>query len=132
MTTDKTILIVDDEKVVRDLEEQIFSKEGYKVRSAESAEQALDILKKENILVMFFDLQLPNMNGIDLCKEIREKSPVAVIYAITGYATIFDVFECRRAGFDDFFIKPFSNENILKAAQDAFEKIERWNVLPYA
>ena len=59
-----------------------------------------------------------------------------MIYALTGYTTIFDVFVCRKAGFDDFFIKPFSGETIVKAAHDAFEKIERWNlenyVSPYA
>jgi len=132
MATDNTILIVDDEKAIRDIFERVLTKAGYTIYSAESAEQALDILKDQDILVIFSDLRLPNMNGYDLCKIIRERNPVALIYAITGYTTIFDIFDSRRAGFDDFFVKPFSIEDLLKAVQDAFEKLERWNILPYA
>ena len=80
---------------------------------------------------MFLDLNLPKMNGIDLCKKIRINNPVSMIYAITGYATIFEVFECRQAGFDDFFPKPFSAKIVMKAAEDAFDKIDRWNLAHY-
>ena len=103
MAIDNTILIVEDEEAIREIEKLILTREGYKVCTAESAEEALEILNEETILVMFLDIKLPNMNGIDLCKTIREKNPIAIIYALTGYATIFSVFECRQAGFDDFF-----------------------------
>ena len=132
MALDNTILVTDDEKGIRELFEDILTMAGYTVKTADSAEQALDILRDQKILVMFSDLDLPAMNGYDLCKKIREKNPIAVIYAITGYSTIFDVFDSRAAGFDDFFIKPVSREKILAAAREAFEKLERWNVLPYA
>lgn len=128
MATESKILIVDDEEPIRNVLETILTREGYEVCSAESAERALDILKRETFLVIFLDINLPNMNGIELCKKIRTKNPVAVIYAFTGYATIFDVFDCRQAGFDDFFSKPFSRETVLKATQDAFDRVKRWNL----
>ena len=106
--------------------EQAFSKAGYTVRLAESAEETLDILKDEKIQVMFLDLKLPGMNGLKLCRKIRKEFPIAIIHAITGYASLFELADCREAGFDDYFIKPVELEVLFKAAQDAFEKIDRW------
>ena len=124
--SEKKILVVDDEVHVRDMLEQAFSKAGYTVRLAESAEETLDILKDEKIQVMFLDLKLPGMNGLKLCRKIRKDFPIAIIHAITGYASLFEPADCREAGFDDYFIKPVDLEVLFKAAQDAFEKIDRW------
>lgn len=123
---EKNILIVDDEKFIRDMLEQAFSKEGYIIRSAESAEEALEILKDEKFQVMFLDLNLPKMNGVELCKQIRKDIPIGIIYAVTGYASLFELADCREAGFDDYFTKPVKLEMLFRAAQDAFEKIDRW------
>lgn len=120
----KTILVVDDEESIRDILEKAFGRAGYMVRSAASAEEALDILGQENIQVMFLDLNLPEMNGVELCNQIRKNSPIAVIYAITGYALPFELADCREVGFDDYFVKPVKLKILLKAAQDAFEKLE--------
>jgi len=123
---EKNILIVDDEKFIRDMLEQAFSKEGYIIRSAESAEEALEILKDEKFQVMFLDLNLPRMNGVELCKQIRKDIPIGIIYAVTGYASLFELADCREAGFDDYFTKPVKLEILFKASQDAFERIDRW------
>ena len=106
--------------------ELAFSKDGYIVRSAESAEEALEILKDEKFQVMFLDLNLPRMNGVELCKQIRKDMPIGIIYAVTGYASLFELADCREAGFDDYFTKPVKLEMLFRAAQDAFEKIDRW------
>jgi len=128
---EKKILVVDDEEVIRNMLQEFLSKNGYEVRLAESAEVALDILKKESLMVMFLDLKLPGISGIELCKKIRKDNDVGIIYAFTGYTDLFGLIDCRRAGFDDFFTKPVKLELILQAAQDAFEKLERWNVDEY-
>ena len=122
----KKVLIVDDDETIRDALNDAFSGAGYKVLMAESGEDAIDILKKERILVMFLDLQLPGMSGIELCKKIRKDNSVAIIYAITAHFDLFNVIEWRAAGFDDFFSKPFLIKDLLGAAQEAFEKIDRW------
>ena len=123
---EKKILIVDDEISVRNLFEDVFSDTGYDVRQAENAEKALDILKEEYIDVIFLDLKLFGMNGIELCRQIRKSKPVSIIYAITGWSTLFEIEECREAGFDDYFKKPVDIDTISKAADDAFEKLNRW------
>jgi DNA-binding response OmpR family regulator len=122
----KKILIVDDEAMIRDMLNAVFTEGGYKVFTAENAETALMILGAENIMVMFLDLSLPGVNGIELCKKIRKENQIGILYAFTGYSNIFGLLECRAAGFDDFFEKPTDIKILLKAAGDAFEKLERW------
>jgi len=122
----KKILIVDDEAMIRDMLNAVFTEGGYKVFTAENAETAMMILGAENIMVMFLDLSLPGVNGIELCKKIRKENQIGILYAFTGYSNIFGLLECRAAGFDDFFEKPTDIKILLKAAQDAFEKLERW------
>jgi DNA-binding response OmpR family regulator len=128
---DKKILVVDDEVSVLSMLKETFSTAGYEVRTARNAEEALKILQTETIMVMFLDLRLPGMNGIDLCWKIREKDRISIIYAFTGYSTFYGLLECRAAGFDDFFVKPVSSKLLLKAAEDAFEKLGRWKVHNY-
>ncbi|MBA3009190.1 MAG: response regulator [Proteobacteria bacterium] len=121
-----TILVVDDEKAILHMFSLAFSKKGYRVRSAENAEEALNILKTEKIHVMFLDLDLPGMNGIELCRAIRKDMPMAILYALTGYASLFELSDCRDAGFDDYYKKPVSMSVLLESAKAGFEKIERW------
>jgi DNA-binding response OmpR family regulator len=122
----KKILVVDDEVTVRDLLKDTFVIEGYDVRLAEGAETAFEILKEENIEVIFLDLKLFGMNGIELCRQIRKNNPLAIIFAMTGWAALYDIEECREAGFDDFFTKPVQTEMLLKAVDGAFERLNRW------
>ena len=120
------ILVVDDERSVIKLMENVFRKQGYETKSAESAEEALEILENEKIHVMFLDLNLPGMNGVELCREIRKQLPMALIYAITGYASLFELSDCREAGFDDYFKKPVEIETLTRTAESAFQKLKRW------
>ncbi len=127
----KRILAVDDEAVIRDLLYKIFTEAGYFVHLAESAEKALEILKNKSIMLMFLDLNLPGMSGVNLCRKIRKDNYIGIIYALTGYTDLFSLIECRQVGFDDFFKKPASVELLLKAASDGFEKLERWKIDDY-
>ena len=120
------ILVVDDEKAILSLLKLAFSKKGYEVATAESAEEALKILKEEKFFVIFLDLNLAGMNGIELCKIIKRDLPVSMVFAITGYASLFELSECREAGFDDYFKKPVNISTLTKTAADAFERINRW------
>jgi len=127
----KKILVVDDEVTILEIMTEFFAMKGYMVSTAKTAEEALRILGREAFMVMFLDLKLPDMNGIELCKRIRRDNLIAVIYAITGFASFYNLMDCRAAGFDDFFVKPVDMNRLLKAADDAFEKIDRWKVERY-
>lgn len=123
----RNILIVDDDDMIIDLFKKGFNRAGYTVRRAKSAEEALAILERETYPVMFLDLKLPSMSGVELCRRIREKNPMAIIYAVTGYASQYEFSDCRQAGFDDYYTKPVDLKILFRAALDAFDKIERWN-----
>ncbi len=124
---EKTILVVDDERTVREMLEMAFDRAGYSVRLAISAEEALDILKQESIPLMFIDLGLEKMNGFELCEHIRKDSPDAIIYALTGYAGLFGEQEIAEAGFDGYFAKPVRVETLYQITKDSFEKLNRVN-----
>jgi CheY-like chemotaxis protein len=123
---EKQILVVDDEEAIRTMMTRAFTKAGYEVQTAASAEEALDLIKTYKYLVFFLDLNLPGMNGIDLCRLIRKDNPLTIAYAITGYASTFEVFECRDAGFEDYFTKPVELKKLVEAAEQAFLKLSRW------
>lgn len=118
--------MVDDEPSVRELLSEAFGEAGYDVLLAEGGEQALGILQGENADVIFLDLKLFGMNGIELCRQIRKDRPLSLIYAMTGWSALFEVEECREAGFDDYFVKPVATEVLLRAVDEAFEKLNRW------
>ena len=121
------ILIVDDDKSIRDLFESALKDFGCEVYLARNGAEAIDILtQKKEIDLIFLDLKLFGINGIELCRQIRKSKPIAIINAITGWPGLFEVEECREAGFDDYFKKPIDLETIFKITNDAFEKLDRW------
>jgi CheY-like chemotaxis protein len=124
--TNRRILVVDDEAPIREMMTRAFTKAGYEVQVAESAEEALNLIKTYKYMVYFLDLNLPQMSGIELCRHIRKDNPLTIAYAVTGYATTFEVFECREAGFEDYFTKPVEMKTLVQAAEHAFQKLARW------
>ncbi len=122
---DKNILVVDDEKEIRNLYSEMFSLKGYTVKTAESAKEAIEILEKDQYQVMFLDLFLPDMNGVELCRYIHKEWPTAICYAVTGYGLWYEEQGCKEAGFEDYFTKPAGVSDLVKAVEHAFKKLER-------
>ncbi|OPY85459.1 MAG: Sporulation initiation phosphotransferase F [Smithella sp. PtaU1.Bin162] len=120
------ILVVDDEVSMRELFESFFTEAGYEVLPAEGGKEALVLLQIHDVDVIFLDLKLFGMNGIELCRQIRKTKPVSMIYAMTGWSALFEIDECREAGFDDYFEKPLDMDKLLVVVEQAFERLERW------
>ncbi len=116
----KKIIIVDDEVSILNLLKQAFEAQGYTVRTAESGEEALEIVKTETFKAMILDLLLPGMDGLDLCRAIRKRQPDALIFAITGHATKYELNGCLDAGFDGYFLKPLNLKVLSEAIEEAF------------
>jgi len=76
--------------------------------------------------VFFLDLNLPGMDGVALCRQIRKGWPMTICFAVTGYSSLFELSDCLEAGFEDYFTKPASLSDLLAAAEHAFKKIARW------
>ena len=123
---EQKIMVVDDEAPIRNLYIKAFSQAGYTVYAAENAETAIEMVPRTSCMVYFLDLFLPGMSGLDLCRTIRKQWPMSICYAVTGYASLYELNDCREAGFEDYFIKPVSMAVLLETAKHAFAKIERW------
>lgn len=122
--SERKILVVDDEVEIRSAFQRTFARAGYTVRTAAGGDEALQILGGESIQVMFLDLNMPDMDGIELCREVRKRSPMAVIHAVTGYASLLELADCREAGFDHCYVKPVEVEVLLAAADAAYTKVD--------
>jgi CheY-like chemotaxis protein len=123
---EKEILFVDDEEQILKLFATSFQDFGYKVETATNGEQALKIMKNHTFPLVFSDLNMPRMSGVELCRRIRKDWPMTIVIAVTGYASLFELADCRDAGFEDYFTKPVNLKDLLAEADHSFRKIERW------
>jgi len=123
---DRRILVVDDDAAIRQSFEKAFTRKGYSVRTAESGEEALRLMNEEPTWVHFLDLRMDGMNGIELCRALKERWPMTICHAVTGYASLFELADARAAGFEDYFEKPVALEDLFEAAEIAFKRVERW------
>ncbi|HPG38016.1 MAG TPA: response regulator [bacterium] len=122
----KQILVVDDEKQIRDILELTFKDAGFFVRCAGSGEEAIELFKNEDYVIVFLDVKLPGLSGFDICSEMKRLKPQAYIVAMTGYTDLFNQNKCMESGFDYYFPKPFKFNLLMQLARDALEKIEWW------
>ena len=107
-----TILVVDDEDIVRESLRDWLDGVGYKVDIAESADKALRIIKQKKIKIMIADLIMPGMNGIELMKKAREIVPTISTVIITAHGTIQTAITAIREGAYDYVEKPFCPEKV--------------------
>ncbi len=101
------VLVVDDEKEIADLIEIYLVSDGYKVFKASSADEGLEILKNENINLALLDIMMPGMNGLEMCKKIRQDSNIPIIM-ISAKGTDLDKILGLGTGADDYVTKPFN------------------------
>ena len=83
-----SVLIADDEKGIRMGLEKLFSREGYETCTAESAKEAMQLIRKKDIRLALLDIRLGSSDGLDLLNRIKEQSPETVCIMITGYGSI--------------------------------------------
>jgi two-component system response regulator PilR (NtrC family) len=123
------ILIVDDERAIRDLLSDAVRHAGYDVLSARNGEEALSLIIKDNIQIAICDIKMPGMNGIDLLKKMPDISPETVVIMITAYASIETAVDALRFGAFDYILKPIINEDVIAKISriDKYLKIKREN-----
>lgn len=118
----KTILLVDDEKSIRETVSQTLLNEGYNVFAAEDGEKALDILIKNKVNLIITDIRMENMDGMKLLKASRAIAPEVEVILLTAYGTIELAVEAMKIGAYDFLVKPFKKMTLLKSVEKALEK----------
>jgi two-component system, NtrC family, response regulator PilR len=106
------ILVVDDEESIREFLEIMLRKEGYEVVISSDGRQALDTLKKKSFDMVISDLQMPNMTGIELLREVKNQYPDCVFMMITAFGTTENAVEAMKAGAYDYILKPFKIDEV--------------------
>lgn len=101
------ILVVDDEQEIADLVEIYLVSDGYKVFKASNAQDGLDILDKEDIHLCLLDIMMQGMNGLEMCKKIRETNNIPIIM-LSAKSTDLDKILGLGTGADDYVVKPFN------------------------
>lgn len=101
------ILVVDDEKEIRNLIEIYLKNEGYTVLKAGNGEEALDILEKEEIQLMILDIMMPKIDGMEVCRRVREHLNIPILM-LSAKSEDMDKIAGIMTGADDYLTKPFN------------------------
>lgn len=117
-----TILVVDDEKVIRDGCSRLLGSEGYHVLTAEHGRLALDVLAAERADIVLCDLMMPVMGALEVLEEITKNHPGVPLIVITGHGTVANAVECMKKGAYDFITKPFRSDHLVLLIERALEK----------
>jgi len=117
------ILIVDDEETLRNLLKEVMQEEGLDVETAANGEEALEKFKVHPYNVIFTDLKMPGMSGIDVLKAVKTEDPDTEVVLITSHASLSTAVEAVRLGAYDYIIKPLEDiSTSIELVRRAFDK----------
>jgi DNA-binding NtrC family response regulator len=121
MMAGEKILVVDDEKAMRNLCCQILDKEGYEVTLAEDGKEVVNKILREDFAVAIVDIKMPEMDGMEVLRFIKKHKSHTEVIMITGYGTIETAVEAMRLGVADYITKPFNIEQLTMVVKMALE-----------
>ncbi len=119
--TSKKILVIDDEEFIRINLKDIFTSENYSVDIAELGKKGLDAIKENQYDLAFLDINLPDINGIEVLKEIKKIEPDLLVIIITGFASVESAVDAIKLGAYDYIKKPFKADAIKLITKLALE-----------
>ncbi|MBW2017946.1 MAG: sigma-54-dependent Fis family transcriptional regulator [Deltaproteobacteria bacterium] len=112
-----SIMIVDDEMIIRESFIHWFRKYGHRVEAAASGSEALEKLEKTAFDLLFVDIKMPGMDGIELLERIKEEYPDTIVVIITAYGSIDTAVKAMKLGATDYLLKPFKPEQVTLVMQ---------------
>ena len=118
----KPILIVDDEPIVRESLRDWLEDVGYKVVTAETGEQALELIMTRDFSVIILDIRLPGRTGITVLREVKEKKPDIKAIIITAYPSSDLTAEAMKLGAIDYLVKPIAPDDLERLVREAVRK----------
>lgn len=116
------ILVIDDERAIRNTLKEILEMESHEVETAENGRIALDKAKQQQYDIIFSDIKMPEMDGMELLTALREAEIDSPVVMISGHGTIETAVECIKKGAFDFIIKPIDLNRLLITTKNALEK----------
>ena len=119
MIEEKTILVVDDEEGVRESVREILTDEGYRVIEASDGSKVLGLIHENHPDLVLLDIWMPELDGIGLLKEIKQREPVVPVIMVSGHGNIHTAVTATKIGAFDFIEKPLSLEGLLTTVRRA-------------
>jgi len=123
----QTILVVEDEEIMRSILRQLLEDEKYRVLTADSAENALEIFPNNNVGVVLTDIKMSGIDGLELLDRIKTIDENALVIVMTAYSSVDSAISALRKGAYDYVTKPFVNEDLLQRVRNALQVKELFN-----
>ncbi|HRN26062.1 MAG TPA: sigma-54 dependent transcriptional regulator [Ignavibacteriaceae bacterium] len=117
----KSVLIIDDEIQICESISMILDYEGYAVESTTSAIEGLEKFSSKDFAAVFLDIQMPEMNGFEVLKKIKEQKPTASVIIISAHGSVDNAIKATRLGAFDFLEKPIDRDKLLISVRNATE-----------
>lgn len=121
-TAKGNILVVDDEKSMREILEIFLRNEGYSVSVADNGAKAIEAIKNDIYDLIITDMKMPKVSGLDLLKNVKQMTPDTVVVVVTAFGTTESAVEAMKLGAYDYIQKPFQMDNIRLVVKNALEK----------
>jgi DNA-binding NtrC family response regulator len=116
------ILVIDDEQIICDGCKLILSDQGHSVESYMKGRAGLEAIREGQFDVVLLDMKLPDMDGMEILRRVREEKPGLYVIVMTGYSTVQSAVEAMKLGATDYIAKPFSDDELVIAVRRALEK----------
>lgn len=125
MSTQPSILVVDDELLIRDLLYDFFAGQGWSISVAENGDKALDVIAHKQVDLVLSDIKMPEMDGLALTEELRRAHPEIPVILMTGYPSVDTAVSALRHRVVDYVIKPFNINQLYKTIDAALREKSR-------
>ncbi|PWB68640.1 hypothetical protein C3F09_11240 [candidate division GN15 bacterium] len=122
MSGQPSILVVDDELLIRDLLYDFFTSQGWSISVAENGDKALDIIAHKPVDLVLSDIKMPEMDGLALTEELRRAHPEIPIVLMTGFPSVDSAVTALRQRVVDYVIKPFNINQLYKTIDAALKE----------
>jgi two-component system, OmpR family, phosphate regulon sensor histidine kinase PhoR len=122
MSNEANILVVDDERGIREGCRRILTGEGYSVDTAVNGAEGLEMVKTNSYDLLLVDLMMPVMGGLEMMEQVSRMDPEIIMVVITGFATIETAVDAMKSGAYDYIPKPFTPDQLLAFVNRALEK----------
>src|SRR5919205_2648269 len=117
-----TVLVVDDEEIMREILEAVLTREGYDVRLAASGAEGLELARALPFDAALVDIMMPGLDGIATLDELKRIDEDLAVIIITAYGSIESAIAAMKTGAFDYITKPFKNEEVLVVVRNALER----------
>lgn len=124
MKSATTVLVVDDEAMMRTLVEKILTREGYRVLLAGDGVEALEMLRTERVDIILSDMKMPRMDGFTLLKAVRAESPKTTFVIMTAFGDTYSVKDALLLGADEYLTKPFKSSEVSLVIERAYWRLQ--------